>query len=234
MINHPMLKPKEIRLAQEFLDKMEEARAKEKRILIVPDYFSEWPNSAVRSLAQCLRRLGYETKTIIPTKTLEATRDLVEAEIANNVKGYYNLIVAFDASCLLTARIGDVNKILINPDWEAWAWMDSRMADESIIENEIMCRRGGPVSEGDNPKKGSFYLVNDQQVGLARRMGEKANISFGPAKTFGWFTPDQIGSYIADGHAARFDRTAYPLNIDLETREGVKALANQINNLIEL
>lgn len=220
--------------AQALHDKMEEEHAKEKRILIVPDYFSEWPNPAVRSLAQCLRQLGYQTKTIIPIKTLESTRDLIEAEIDQNVNGYYNLIVAFDASCLLTARIGNVPKILINPAWEAWAWMDCRLQDENVIENEIMCRRGGPVPDGENPKKGSFYLVNDQQVGLARSMGEKANINYGPALTYGWFTPDNIDTFIADAHAARFKITSYPPHVDLETKEGIRALAKHISNIIEI
>lgn len=197
-----------------------EAAMNIRRIMIVPDYFTPHDNPAVLELRRSLEEKGYRVTVFCAGNTLEKSRQGLERICKR--RGY-DLILTIETGCLLAARLSSSHRIYINPDWEAWEWMD-RMLGEESVRNERRGDHEGPMFS---------YRIDRDEIDMACDMAQRYNIKKGDRMSLGWFTSDQINSYLPADHMARFGSAAYPPLIGLDTEAGIEAIASQIDNFLK-
>lgn len=198
-----------------------EAAVNIRRIMIVPDYFTPHDNPAVLELRQRLEEKGYRVTVFCAGNTLETSRRGLE-RICKRRR--YDLILTIETGCLLAARLSSSHRIYVNPDWEAWEWMDLMLGEESV-RNEQRGDHEGPMFS---------YRIDRDEIDMACDMAQRYNIKKGDRMSLGWFTSDQIDSYLPVDHMARFGSAAYPPLIGLDTEAGIEAIAGQIDNFLKL
>ncbi|MDE6177308.1 MAG: hypothetical protein K2F71_07190 [Paramuribaculum sp.] len=192
----------------------------QKRILIVPDYFTPYNSPNVKELYDCLKRMGYYVAVYVHGNNLEKSRQGLERRC--KVKPF-DLIVTLETGCLLTTRVTNCPRIMVNPDWSAWEWMKLRLGDD---KKRLGCRGI------DNSGPFYTYYLNSEEIAMARQMAERANIRRGDTPVYGWFTAEAVESHLPEEHLKRFNTSAYIPDLRLDTEEGICILAQQINNLL--
>lgn len=177
----------------------------QKRILIVPDYFTPYNSPNVKELYDCLTRGGYYVAVYVHGETLKKSRAGIERRC--KVKPF-DLIVALETGCVLTTRLANCQRIFVNPDWCAWEWMNLHLGDKTQLRE---CRGT------DDTAPFSTYYLNRPEVAMARGMAERANIKRGDKPVYGWFTVDAVESYLPAEHLKRFKSSTYIPNLRLDS-----------------
>lgn len=115
---------------------------------------------------------------------------------------HFDLVVTLETGCLLAGRMTDINRIFVNPNWRAWS--DMRKLD-----------------------------FNRKEWEMALNMGAKRNLPSGGSHwTLGWFTADMADSDEVKEHVARFGDAAFPPSIGLTDKDGIRAIAQHINDIL--
>lgn len=195
-----------------------------KRVLIVPDYFTPYNAPAVVELRDRLRQLGHYVAVYVHGKSLEKSRTGIEHRCKQKP---FDLVVALETGCLVTSRITNCPRILVNPDWQAWEWMKHQLGEN----RRLRLYRGG------NEHSGPFwsYDLDAWEVAEARRMAERSYIRRGKHCVYGWFSECAVdGTGLTDEHIKRFNSCTYIPGMRLDTDAGIAVLAKQIDKIIKL
>lgn len=194
----------------------------QKRILIVPDYFTPYKAPNVRDLYDRLRDMGYYVAVYVHGSSLEKSRAGIERRC--KVKPF-DLLVTLETGCLMTGRVANCPRVMVNPDWAAWEWMRLRLGeDKNRTEHRGI----------DN--SGSFYTfyLDSGEVAMARHMAERSYFRRSDKPIYGWFTVDTIESHLPQEHLKRFNTSTYIPDLRLDTEEGIDILARQIDNILTI
>lgn len=192
----------------------------QRRILIVPDYFTPYDAPCVRELYMKLTDIDYQVAVLMPDSTLLKTRQALERRCKSKP---FDLIVTLETGCLLAARVTTCQRIFVNPDWAAWEWMNLRLGGEKQKYERRGADKSGPVYT---------YILNAGEIEAARRMAERSNIRRGKHLAAGWFTEDAVESRLSIEHLKRLNTSTFIPSLRLDTEEGIDILANHIQNIL--
>ncbi len=121
---------------------------------------------------------------------------------------------------MLPSRKNHSTRIFVNPDWTAWKSMKRLLGEKDRVYKSRI-DNGGPVFS---------YSINEEEVWMARSMAERSNILRGQFPIYGWFSEDAVESNETMEHMKRFNTCTYIPGLRLDTDEGIRILAEQINN----
>ncbi|MDE5585084.1 MAG: hypothetical protein K2I92_01945 [Muribaculaceae bacterium] len=192
----------------------------QKRILIVPDYFTPYNAPIVKELYRCLKGEGYYVAVYVHGNTLEKSRQGIERRC--RVKPF-DLIVTLETGCLVATRITNCPRIFVNPDWTAWECMKRLLGDS---RERLMSRKD------DNNSPFFTYYLNRNEVEMARRIAERANIKRGKELIYGWFSTD-ADPELSEEHLKRFSTAIHIPHFKITT-DGGAILAQDIHNILSL
>lgn len=197
-----------------------ELKERQKRILIVPDYFTPYNSADTKELHSRLKQEGYYVAVFVPGNTLEQSRQGLERCMKVNP---FDLIVTLETGCLLATRVANCPRIFVNPDWLAWEWMRQHLGEDKELLEHRGIDNSGPFFD---------YYLNRDEIDMARQMSERAYIKRGHYPVYGWFTEDAVESHLPEEHLKRFNTSTYIPALRLDTEEGIAILARQINNIL--
>lgn len=200
--------------------KLKEMEKPRKRILIVPDYFSPYDAPCVRELYDRLSDMDYHVAIFMAQSSLEKSRMALERRCKSKP---FDLIVTLETGCLLAARVTNCQRIFVNPDWAAWEWMKLRLGKEKQKYERRGADKSGPVYS---------YILNADEIEMARAMAERSNIRRGNHIAAGWFSEEVVDSHLPVEHLKRFNTNTLIPSLRLDTEEGIAILANQIHNIL--
>ncbi len=219
---------RDLNLLRDAIDNVATARAvpeeQQKRILIVPDYFSPYNSPTIQELYLRLKQMGYYVAVFVPDRSLEDSRRILERRLKSKK---FDLIVAIETGCLLVTRIDKCPRIFVDPDWLAWEWMKLRLGDKE----KLWERRGGE-NEGHLFDYYFDYYLNDEEIQMARKMSVSSYIKRGPHPVYGWFTEDLVSSHLPEEHIKRFKESTNIPGLRLDTEEGITILAQEIHKIL--
>lgn len=195
------------------------AEPEQKRILIVPDYFTPYDAPMVKELYECLKRKGYYVAVYVHGNTLEKSRQGIEHRC--KVKPF-DLIVTLETGCLLATRITNCPRIFVNPDWNVWESMKSILGNAN---ERIESRQEG------NSSPFFTYYINKNEVVMARQMAERANIKRGKELIYGWLSTD-ADPELSEEHLKRFNTALHIPHFKITTGYGIDVFARQIHNIL--
>ena len=201
---------------------LKEYEKTQKRILIVPDYFTPYDTPFIRELYCQLTDMDYQVAVFMANSTLEKSRQALERRCKSKP---FDIIVALETGCLLAARVAKCKRIFVNPDWAAWEWMSLRLGNNKQIHEKRGADKSGPVYT---------YILNADEINMAREMAERSNIRRGSVPSAGWFTEDAVESNLPVEHLKRFNTSTLIPSLRLDTDEGITILANQIHNTLSI
>jgi hypothetical protein len=202
--------------------KLKEQEKPQRRILIVPDFFTPYDSPAVRELYKQLTAMDYQVAVLMPDSTLMKSRQALERRCKSKP---FDLIVTLETGCLLAARVTNCQRIFVNPDWCAWEWMNLRLGEEKQKYERRGADKSGPVYS---------YILNADEIEAAREMAERSNIRRGNHPAAGWFTEDAADSHLPLEHLKRFNTSTFIPSLRLDTEEGIDILATQIHNILSI
>lgn len=101
--------------------------APQKRILVVPDYFTPYNAPNVKELYDRLREMGYYVAVYVHGSSLEKSGAGIERRC--KVKPF-DLIITLETGCLVAGRIANCPRIMVNPDWLSWEYMKRYLGDD--------------------------------------------------------------------------------------------------------
>ncbi|WP_300502482.1 hypothetical protein [uncultured Duncaniella sp.] len=194
----------------------------QRRILIVPDYFTPYDAPCVKELYTRLSNMDYQVAVLMPDSTLLKARQTLERRCKSKP---FDLIVTLETGCLLAARVTNCLRIFVNPDWAAWEWMKLRLGDEKQRYERRGADKSGPVYS---------YILNDEEIEVAREMAERSNIRHGKYPAAGWFAEDAVESHLTIEHLKRFNTSTFIPALRLDDEEGIDILADQIHNILSV
>lgn len=192
-----------------------------KRILIIPDYFAPYNAPNINELRNRLRLMGYYVAVFVAGNALVQSQQGLERRC--KVKPF-DLIVTLETGCLLASRIVNAPRIFVNPDWAAWEWMKLALGEDKEQHRTRGLDNSGPFWT---------YLLNGEEIAEARKMGERAYIRRGPNGVYGWFSEDTVESHLTEEHINRFNSCCYIPHLRIDTEEGIRILANEIDKIIK-
>lgn len=211
-----LLRDSILRTRSQFKDKENPQR----RILIVPDFFTPYDAPCVRELYIRLSDMDYQVAVLMPDSSLVKARQALERRCKSRP---FDLIVTLETGCLLAARVTNCQRIFVNPDWAAWEWMNLRLGDEKQKYERRGADKSGPVYT---------YILNAGEIEAAREMAERSNIRRGNHSAAGWFTEDAVESHLTIEHLRRFNTSTFIPSLRLDTEKGIDILACQIHNTL--
>ena len=202
--------------------KLKEFERRQPRILIVPDYFTPFDVSYVKELYRMLSDMDYHVAVLMPDSSLEKSRQALERRCKSKP---FDLIVTIETGCLLAARVTNCQRIFVNPDWTAWEWMKRSLGESRQKYETRGAGKSGPVYT---------YLLNAEEIGMAREMAERSNIRRGKYPAAGWFTEDAVDSHLTTEHLKRLNTSTFIPSLRLDTEKGIAVLADQIHNIFSV
>ncbi len=212
---------RELNALRDAILKKAESRPPEKRILIVPDYFTPYNSPQIKWLHSILKGMGYYAAVYVAGNDLEKSRIGIERRCKAKP---FDLIVTLETGCMLASRITNCTRIFVNPDWTAWKSMKRLLGEkEKVYKSRI--DNGGPLFS---------YSINQEEIWMARSMAERSNILRGQYPIYGWFSEDAIESNETMEHMKRFNTCTYIPGLRIDTDEGISILADQINNILSI
>lgn len=208
---------RELNALRDAILKVAENQPPKKRILIVPDYFTPYNSPQIKLLHSILKKMGYYVAVYVAGNDLEKSRIGIERRCKVQP---FDLIVTLETGCMLASRITNCPRIFVNPDWTAWKSMKHLLGEKREV---CKCRidNGGPVFS---------YYINQEEIWMARSMAERSNILRGEYPIYGWFSEDAIESNETMEHMKRLNTCTYIPGLRLDTDEGIRILAEQIND----
>ncbi|MDE6795363.1 MAG: hypothetical protein K2J63_08700, partial [Muribaculaceae bacterium] len=201
-------------------ERLKENEPAQKRILIVPDYFTPYDSPNVKKLYDCLKQRGYYVAISVAGNNLEKSRHGLERGCKDKP---FDLIVTLDSGCLLATRVTNCQRIFVNPDWNAWKRMKGYLGNNRESRKCRGINNSGPFFT---------YYLNSEEIALARQMAERAYMKRGDKPVYGWFTVDAVESHLPEEHLRRFNTSTYIPDLRLDTEEGLSVLAQQIDNVL--
>lgn len=215
---------RDLNLLRDAIDSVATARAvpeeQEKRILIVPDYFSPYNSPTIQELYLRLKQMGYYVAVFVPDRSLEDSRRKLERRLKSKK---FDLIVAIETGCLLVTRIDKCPRIFVDPDWLAWEWMKLRLGDEEKLWERRGVENEGPIFD---------YYLNDDEIQMARKMSVSSYIKRGPHPVYGWFSEDLVSPHLPAEHIKRFKESTNIPGLHFDTEEGIAILAQEIHKVL--
>lgn len=203
-------------------EKLKEFEKRQRRILIVPDYFTPFDVPYVKELYRMLTDMDYQVAVLMPDSSLAKARQALERRCKSKP---FDLIVTIDTGCLLAARVTNCQRIFVNPDWTAWEWMTRSLGENRQKYETRGAGKSGPVYT---------YLLNAEEIGMAREMAERSNIRRGKYPAAGWFTEDAVDSHLTTEHLKRLNTSTFIPSLRLDTDKGIAVLADQIHNIFSV
>lgn len=194
-----------------------------RKILIIPDYFTETDSPNVVALQSHLRDMGCDVTIFEAQDTLYKSRSQLENLCESR---HFDMIVALETGCLLAGRITDSERVFVNPDWAAWEWMKLKLESMADAPEDVsgMPEFGAPVNRH----------LDCEEVEKAREMADSRNINTTGQQIFSWFSPDAIDSHVAEMHSKIFNSCCCIPRLALDSEEGMAKLANQIKRYLEI
>lgn len=216
---------RDLNLLRDAIDSVATARAvpeeQQKRILIVPDYFSPYNSPTIQELYLGLKQMGYYVAVFVPDRSLEDSRRKLERRLKSKK---FDLIVAIETGCLLVTRIDKCPRIFVDPDWLAWEWMKLRLGDKEKLWERRGVENEGPIFD---------YYLNDEEIQMARKMSVSSYIKRGPQPVYGWFSEDLVNSHLPEEHIKRFKKSTNIPGLRLDSEEGIAILAQEIHKILQ-
>lgn len=199
---------------------LKENEPAQKRILIVPDYFTPYNAPNIKEMYERLRRRRYYVAVYVNGESLEKSRAGIERRC--KVKPF-DLIVTLETGCLVAGRVASCPRIMVNPDWAVWEWMRLRLGEDKKRMEHRGVDNSGPFY--------TFYL-DREEVAMARHMAERSYLKRSDMPIYGWFTVDAVESHLPEEHLKRFNTSTYIPDLRLDTEKGIDILAGQIDNIL--
>ena len=135
----------------------------QKRILIVPDYFT--PYDSAKQLCSHLTEMGYDAKVFSHLESLYMSQR--ELERRCRIKRL-DLLVTLQTGCLLAGRVTECPRVFVNPDWTVGDRMEEQLSENCHVnrdEIEMAQEMADPafIERGNKPAYGWLSL---SEVGI--------------------------------------------------------------------